>query len=366
MYCFPTWAQLPGPSLAKRPLVEDARYRQLFLSIHTLSFIQNNEYFGPFVQGHTLLGHQIHPYLRFYPAEHLYIDLGVFTRRDGADTRFFAQAEPTFTIKYQNQPWALLMGNIKGGIHHRLIAPLYDKEQLLRRAPEPGLQLRYSQGNTWLDIWLAWLTLLCQQSGTPEELVTGISFNSTPIQRHRWSWGVPIQVMLYHLGGQGIPAKDYSLILGAIGGKLGLQVSEHRLLRSICWGNYYVASQYIKEAARPFRHGQAFYSSLTCHTAWISITGSYWYGHGFSSENLGTPLYQSIAMLNKQVQHQEAVRQLFLLQLLYEYQLTDGVSLRLQVEPYYDFRKDLLEHAEGLYIAYRPSFRLTKAELLVW
>lgn len=353
------WAQLNSQSFEKRPIVEDTSYKQLFLGINTLSFIKNSEYFNPLVQGHTLLGHQIHPYLSFYPAMHLRVDLGVFTRRDWADTRFLSKAEPTFTFKYQNQGFALLLGNIEGGVHHRLIAPLYDWERMLLRAPEPGLQLQYNQARTFLDGWLDWLTLLRKQDGTPEELAAGISFDQILMQSQQVALGLPIQVMLYHLGGQGIPTKDYSLFFGAIGGRLGVQVSEHRLLRSVCFENYYVANQYIKEVARPFRSGQAFYSNLTFKTACIAITGSYWYGRGFSSENLGTPLYQSIAILDKQVQHQEKVRQLFLLRLLYEYHLTDGVSFGLHLEPYYDFRNNLLEHAEGFYMTYRPCFRLT-------
>lgn len=348
----------------KCSIVEDTSHKQLLLHINTLSFVKNTEYFNPLTQGHTLLGQHIHPYLSFYPTAHLRVDLGVFTRRDWADTRFFSKAEPTFTIKYQSQGLALLLGNIEGGVHHQLIAPLYDGERMLLRAPEPGLQLRYNQARTFLDSWLDWLTLLRKQDGTPEELAAGISFDQILMQCQRVTLRLPIQVVLYHLGGQGIPTKDYSLFFGAIGGKIGVQMSEHRLLRSAYFEHYYVASQYIKAVARPFRSGKAFYSALFLQTAWVAITGSYWHGHGFSSENLGTPLYQSIAMLDKQVQHQEKVRQLCLLQLLYEYHLTDEVSLGLHLEPYYDLCNGLLEHAEGFYMTYRPCFRLTKSGLL--
>ncbi|MEM7055679.1 MAG: hypothetical protein AAF392_02240 [Bacteroidota bacterium] len=324
-------AQSNNQSSKKCLIIEDINHKQLLLHINTLSFIKNTEYFNPLIQGHTLLGHQIHPYLSFYPATHLCIDLGVFTRRDWADTRFFSKAEPTFTFKYQNQGFAFLLGNIEGGIHHRLIVPLYEGERMLLSAPEPGLQLRYNQARTFLDSWLEWLTLLRKQDGTPEELAAGMSFDQILMQCQRVTLRLPIQVVLYHLGGQGIPIKDYSLLLGAIGGKLGVSVSEYRLLRSVCFENYYVASQYIKEVARPFRRGKAFYSTLTVKTAWIAITGSYWHGHGFSSENLGTPLYQSIAMLDKQVQHQEKIRQLFLLRLFCEFHLTDAISLGLHL-----------------------------------
>ena len=361
---WPVHAQLNDQRPADRPATEITKDKQLFFGINTLSAIRNTEYFGPIIQGHTLLSHQIHPYLRFYPAEHLRVDLGVFTRRDWADIRFFSGAEPTLSFKYQHRGFLLLLGNMEAGNQHRLIAPLYNEAWMLLRAPVPGLQLQYTQGLTFVDVWLAWLTLLRQQDSIPEELAAGISFAQGLIQSQQFNLELPIQGMLYHLGGQGIPTKDYSLFSGAIGIKLGMQVNGYKLLKGLCLESYYVASRYIKEVARPFRYGQGFYGSLTCKTAWVAIVGSYWYGHGFSTENIGSPLYQSMTILNKQVKYQAKVRELFLLRLLYEYQLADGVTLGLHLDPYYDFGNNLLEHAEGLYISYRPCFKLTKSKLL--
>ena len=359
MSCSSAWAQFHNQHLTNTSVVEEAQYRQSFLGMDTFSFLKNSEYFGPFVKGHTLAGHQIHPYLRLYPTSYLCVSLGVFTRRDWADTQFFSKAEPTFTLKYENKNLSFLLGAIEGGTYHRLIAPLYDWKRMLLRGPEPGLQLRYNGSRMFIDAWLDWLTLLNKPNNTPEELVAGMSLDPILIESRQITLGAPIQAILYHLGGQGITTKDYSLLLGTLGGRLTIRMPKHQLLKRICLENYYVANQYIKDIARPFKYGQAFYGSLALKTAWLAITGRYWYGHKFASENLGTPLYQSIAMLDKQVQHQETIRQLFFLQLLYDYQLTDEIYFGIYLEPYYDFRNHLLEHDAGLYVIYRPYRRLT-------
>jgi hypothetical protein len=342
------------------PAIIENRTGQLFMGINTLSFVRNSEYFGPMLQGHTLVGHQFHPSLKYYPAKNLRVSGGVFVRRDWADMHSFSKLYPTFTIQYEDQALSVILGNLESKKGHRLIKPLYNLERGLLRGPESGLQLRYIQSHTFIDVWLEWLSLLCKESGKPEELCAGLSFHRILCQNSWMRLEVPIQLLLYHLGGQGIPTKDYSLLFGAIGASLELPISKHDWLRSIGFENYYVASRYIKKVARPFKQGQAFYGQINFKTAWLDISASYWQGFGFTSENLGDPLYESIALLNKQVTYQEKFRQLFLLQLKYTYQITDQMTLGLQIEPYYDFQNKLFEHAEGLYIDYNPFFKLAE------
>ncbi len=341
----------------RSPIIQ-AKSNQLFWGLHTLSFIHNQEYFGPIVEGHTLVGHHIHPYFRYYPLENLQIDLGVFMRRDWADRHFLAKKYPTFTIQHQDKGIAFLLGNSQWIATHRLIKPLYHIERFLLRGPEPGLQLQYIQPNTFIDIWLEWLALLCQESGEPEELSAGISLEQT-LWRASWiRLALPLQLVLYHLGGQGIPTQDYTLWLGTVGASMTFPFGEQAWLREISWETYYVANQYVKKVWRPFRNGQAFYNKLAFKTDWLLIIGSYWQGNGFSSENLGDPLYQSIRLINKSIKHQEKLRQLALLEFNYTYQLAVGLNINLSVTPYYDFQNKLLEHAEGLYLTYNPLFRL--------
>jgi len=330
----------------------------LKLNIYTLSFIKNNEYFGPIVEGHTLGGYQLHPFLSYIPSENVTAKLGLFTRRYWAEEKLLSYIMPTFTLQYQKQAAKFLIGNIKGESAHQLIAPFYDWERTLKVRPETGLQMRYMNQHTFLDIWLDWLTSLDKSKNLPEEFVAGLSVEQQVGQISSLNLKIPLQTMLYHLGGQGIAVKDFSLLLGTIGVRINLQLSKSKFLQNIGLANYYVTSQYVKNINRPFKLGHAFFSQVTCQTTWFTVQGSYWNGYGFSSENLGHPLYQSIALSNKQITYQEEHRHLILLHIKSQYLLTNQLKFILHIDPYYDINHHLVEHEAGFYVIYKPCFNL--------
>ncbi|MEO1301060.1 MAG: hypothetical protein AAFU83_02290 [Bacteroidota bacterium] len=325
---------------------------QLDLRIPTLHFIQNNEYLGPVVQGYTLAGYQLHPMLRFYPAEYLRTDCGVFVRRYWADPRFYTYAEPTCTLHYQRKGFAFTIGTLPAYLATRWIAPLYNQEQRLQRGPEPGMRLQYSRGRSWCDLRLTWLAWLCPAAARPEEFIVGLSAVHSLFHTRLLQMVVPIQGILYHVGGQGISVQSYSCVAGAIGAQLTLSAP------TVCGSAYYLLNQYLASVVRPTQRGHALYMCLAWDTRRLSVAGSYWYGHHFSSENIGDPLYQSFVLIDRKVQGVHPIRQFLVLHLLYTYPLSKQVRLQVQVAPYYDIRHRLLEHAEGLYVTYSPTFRL--------
>jgi hypothetical protein len=334
----------------------------LWIGVNTLSFIKNDEYFGPIIQGHTLVGHHIHPYLSHHPTKYIQVKGGVFMRRDWADTHFFSKLYPTFSIQYQSQDFKLLLGNIETKPGHHLIRPLYNPERFLFRGSEPGLQVQYIGRYTWVELWLEWLSLLDKQTNKPEELGVGWCFDQVLLKNTRAKLSIPIQLFLYHLGGQGILVQSYSLLLGALGVKCNFLLSDYGWLQSLKFENYGVFSRYMKEVVRPFKQGQAFYSKVNLKTAWLDIGVSYWQGNGFISEDLGDPLYQSIAWINQKVASQEKNRQLLLLDFDYTYQLTTQMDISIHLAPYYDLKNHWLEHSAELYVTYHPLFELASKQ----
>lgn len=331
---------------------------RLDFHVRTLSFIKNNEYFTPILEGHTLAGYQAHPFLAYTASENISTKLGFFIRRYWAERKLFSKIIPTFTIKYQNQSFKFLIGNIHEGIKHRLISPLYDKEIILRGNPENGLQINYLDKNTFLDIWLDWLTLLDKHNNTPEELVAGLSFEQRLIKTSRVTIRLPLQSTLYHLGGQGIPIKDFILWMGAIGANIKFNIGSNQFLRSIELNNYGLANAYIKQVKRPDKLGYGFLNQIIFNTKWFKLEGVYWNGYGFSSENLGHPIYQSISIIDKQVKYREKHRQLILIHLSHKSRLAKDLKLIFHLDPYYDINKQVVEHEAGLYLNYKLSFKL--------
>ena len=353
---FPVYAQLDNHVFEDRLAMDSSRNGQLFLGVNTLSFIKNTEYFNKIVNGKTLLGYQISPYLSFHPSPNLRIDAGIFARKNFGDPQFFTKFEPIFTIKYQQNDFALLFGNIEGSLNHRLIEPLYSFERMLLRRLENGFQLQYINEHIFLDTWLDWLTLLNKKDSLPEEIVSGISLNYALINHTRFTLQLPTQFLLYHSGGQGLNFNIYNLFFGALGGNCRFKINPYNFLQELSLENYYVVNRYSGAVSLPFKKGEGFYSNLIFKTKRFHVMGSYWHGAGFSSENLGGLLYQSASIIDKQVNHIEQLRTLCILRFLYDWQLTDEITISLRFEPYYDFNNSLFEHTEGFYINYRPYF----------
>lgn len=334
------------------------KHSTLSLHIHTRSFIKNNEYFNPFVEGHTLAGYQLHPYFNYISFPGITTKLGLFLQRDWATTKFFSRVVPTFTLQYQKGVTTFLMGTLESIHQHWLLQPLCDAERALIQSPETGLRIYHAGKRTFIDLWLHWLTLLDKSHHIPEELMAGFSCEQSLVETNSFTLQIPLQVVLYHLGGQGIPVKDYSLWIGALGGRMNFSLSKSSFFRSLGLAAYYATNHYIKQPHRPFPTGHGFYGQATCQTAWVTLQANYWNAYGFSSENLGHPLYQSIQLINKQVTHQETHRHLAFLHISYAYNFTKELELVVHIDPYYDINHHLLEHEAGLYISYHPCFEL--------
>ena len=332
----------------------------LALHIHTLSFLQNNEYFGPFIEGYTLGGYQVHPYLAYQSPPGITAKWGIFLQRDWADTKLFSNLTPTFTLQYKKDHTTFLMGTLDGIHTHQLLQPLCNTQRAMMEKPETGLRIYHAHGRTLVDLWLHWLTLLNKSVQMPEELMAGLSFEQSLVDTDLLTLQIPLQVILYHLGGQGVPVRDYSLWVGALGSRLSLRKKGNGLLKKLCLETYYITSHYAKQPDRPFLRGHGLYSQITCHTAWVDLQASYWNAYGFSSENLGHPLYQSMKLVHQHVVHQEAHRHLVFFHINYTHDLTKDLKLVLHMDPYYDINHHLLEHAAGLYITYRPCFELNR------
>ena len=332
----------------------------LDLYIYTHSFLQNKEYFGPVIEGHTIAGHKIHPYVSYGKSKKLTSELGIFMIRNWADPKLFGYVMPTFSLKYQKKSFAFCIGNIHGGTAHNLIPPLYNSERSLFQGPETGLQIKYINSHTFLDIWLDWLTLLNKKKNIPEELVAGISYKQLITDFNKIAIRIPLQIMLYHLGGQGIFVKDYSIWMGTIGGIITYNLNNTKFLQNISLDTYYINNHYIKNIKRPFRHGQGLLNQISFNTTSFSIQVSHWNSYGFCSENLGNLLYQSISMIDKQIIYQERHRQLIFLHIKYANNLTNELQFFLEVSPYYDINNYLWEHEVGLHIIYTPFFSLIK------
>jgi hypothetical protein len=229
---------------------------------------------------------------------------------------------------------------------------LYNRERFLTRGCESGFEFQYMGTKSRLNLWLEWLSMLDQQANRPEELCVGLAWKYVLYKKAKIKLGVPVQLFLYHLGGQNITIRDYSLLLGAIGATVSFVLPEYSGLKSVSFKNYWVFNRYLKAVNRPFKQSQAFYSQLQAKIAWLKLAISYWQGKGFISENLGEPIYQSVAWSGSRVTYQEKSRKLLRIDFMAAYELSEQLILNFCFAPYYDFKNHCLEHSEGLVVTY--------------
>jgi hypothetical protein len=245
------------------------------------------------------------------------------------------------------------VGTLPDGNVQRLIAPLYSATEQLISPPPTGFFFFRERTTRFICLWLDWRTLLDIATQRPEVFTAGLSIEQQVVRANPILVQVPLQTVVYHQGGQGIPIKSFSLWAGTLGIRFTWQPM-NRFTSKVEWGNYYLMNAYQQPVKRFFKKGQGWLSQLSWYVHPFILQLAYWKGEGFSSENLGNPLYQSMRISNNQVVYQEKHRRLLLFHIGYIVGLRKDLSIGLHVNPYYDLIRRLVEHEAGLYVRYNP------------
>ncbi|MFC5411225.1 hypothetical protein ACFPMF_18025 [Larkinella bovis] len=341
------YAQLDNRKLEQRFAIDSTH--QLRFRLTMLGFVKNNEYFGPIADGYTLFGYQLNPRVAYQPAPNVVLELGAFFRNDFGQERI-AQIAPTFTVKFRHKNWNYLFGTLEGSVGHRLIEPLYQFERLLQNRLENGLQINHLTERTFFDGWVSYLRNTLPGYTRQEHFWGGFSFETRLAGKlidTGWSVSVPIQLTVFHAGGQNInsplPVRTALNAAGSL--SLAWQNAGPGFFRSVRLDSYVVG--YTENAERSYTGG-AFYPNLTVTLKPVTVLASYWHGNDYRAE-LGGDLYQSYSR-RYQSTYQETQRQLLIVRFLKDIPIAEGLSVTIRFEPLYDFHSGHFEHSEGVYI----------------
>ncbi|GAB3917293.1 hypothetical protein [Larkinella terrae] len=317
-----------------------------------LGFAKNNEFFGPIADGYTLFGYQLNPRLAYQPAPHVVLEAGVYFKSDFGQERI-TQIAPTFTVKIRHKNWNYLFGTLEGSIHHRLVEPLYNFERLLQQRIENGLQINHQTDQTFFDFWVSYPKNTLPGYTRQEQFWGGVSFEQRIGNRKTetgWHLSIPLQLTVFHAGGQNIvsplPVRTALNAAGSL--SLTWQNPANSFFRSARLDTYVVG--YSENAQKKYTGG-GFYPNLTLNLRPVTVLVSYWNGNNYRAE-YGGDLYQSYTRRFNSV-YQEANRQLLILRFLKNIPITDGFSVTARFEPHYDMNNGKFEHSEGVYINFR-------------
>ncbi len=175
----------------------------LSLDLKSISFIKNNEYFNPVIEGYTMLGYFIQPSIIYTASEKFYLRMGAHMLSYSGTGRF-TDISPVFSAVYRISERSILTaGTFPGCYRHRLFDPHYNSERLYNMYSEDGLQYFFANGNFFSDTWISWENFIFRGDTDREIFTAGESFRyNSPEFAGSFQAEIPLQIQFKHYGGQ--------------------------------------------------------------------------------------------------------------------------------------------------------------------
>lgn len=355
-----TYSQWTPDKLISSPVLFEKDRDKLIVKADVIGFFKNNEYFSPIVKGETFPGVQIRPIIAYQIENKLKVELGMTGLYYSGDQ----QKDGTYVfngifanLQYAIKPnFNLVFGNYYGGVNHRLIEPMYKWERHLTDKPESGLQIIYENEKYFADVWLNWQRFIQKGDSVPEVLTFGVSSSITLTKPdNRLKISVPLQLVIYHQGGQIDVSEEKMIVSG-------------NLATGIC-SEYYFPNSFIKSAGmslilvgyydklpdnsiRPYDRGWGIYPTLSIDASPFKAMIGYWYAKKFYSFE-GESLFASFNTDYPNIVLPK--RELITTKLSYTKQLHKMFSLGGQIETYTDLKRGKTDYSFGVYLRFFPQ-----------
>jgi hypothetical protein len=352
-------AQWRPESLLQYPAIVAADSNRLSLVTDMTGFFKNNEYFSPVAVGQTYPGIALTTALVYQAGGIFRAEAGAYAVKFSGRNNF-SSLQAFLRLQYAITPsFNMVVGNLYGGVNHRLIEPLYQWERHYTANPESGLQFVLDNDRWFADIWVDWQRYIERNDNFPEALAFGLSASwqaTDPESRYHLS--LPLQLLIQHHGGQIDVSDEPMIVLGNLATGLCARVDMNsRWMQSIGLDVYATGyyDRYPNESLRPFGKGWGIYPVLHVHATRFSFLAGYWYAekfYAFQGESLfGT--FNFFAPLQ-----QMPIRSMLTLKVVYEQKLYKSVSLGVHMETYTDMKRRKMDYSFGIHIRFTPRFLL--------
>jgi len=354
----PVRAQWYPSTLLSSPVLSATDSNRLLLRTDMTGFFKNNEYFSPVAVGQTLPGVASTFALGYQVSGKFKAELGTyFVKYSGRNSlenlQTFVRLQYAMTPKFN-----MVLGNIYGGVNHRLIEPLYQWERHFTDHPESGLQLVLHTDRWFVDTWVDWQHFIQRGDPVPEVLTFGTSVTGRLTgDDSRFSLTVPLQVLIHHHGGQIDTSDEPMIVLGNMATGLCSRMNIGELVKSAGFDVYLAGywDRYSNEALRPFNKGWGVYPVLHLDISPVKLMLGYWYADKFHAFE-GEPLFGSFDPYNPQ--KQLPTRNLLTSKFAFEKQIYKNLSVGAQVEIYTDLNRGETDYSFGVHLRFNHPFLL--------
>ena len=359
LFALPVHAQWFPRTLLTSPTLSDADSNKLTIAADMTGFFKNNEYFSQVADGETLPGAYILPALGYQVSNRFRTEIGAYGvqysgRNSVSDLQLFLRLQYAVTPNLN-----VVLGNLYGGLNHRLIEPLYRWDRQYTARPESGLQFILHSGRWFADVWVDWQHFIERGDSVPEVLTFGTSVTAELTEPgSRFQLQVPVQILIHHQGGQIDTSEDPMIVLGNVMTGLCSRLNLNRnFIRSVGFDLYAAGyyDRYPNEALRPFDKGWGIYPVLHVDADPFKLMAGYWHAEKFYAFE-GEPLFGSFNWYD--IQKQEPIRDLVTFKLAFEKELFKGISIGAQVETYTDLDSGETDYSFGVHLRMNRRFLL--------
>ncbi|RCW31630.1 hypothetical protein [Marinilabilia salmonicolor] len=344
------------------PEFEEGRTHQLLLHLANINFVKDNEYKNKFAWGHTLIGYGIQPTLMYYAGERLRLRAGVFLQQYSG-LNYYSEIRPILSVHLRVSPsFDLIMGTLKGHVHHDVIEPLFDTERQYTRPVENGIQFLINRPWMDMDVWVDWEQYVQEGDDFPEWFTAGMSttLHLKDTADNKWQLSLPLHMMAVHRGGEVstyVERVQTSMNLAA-----GVRLNRELQGAFEDVGLFAYAMNYnnLNDVGQlGVNNGYAWYAGVTANTRRTNLMAGYFYGHDFVALR-GGGIFQSVSPIRNNVY--VPTRQLITMKIGYNRMFLKKIKFSFLFEGYYDIPDARFDFAPGIQLVFSPSFFLTEAE----
>jgi hypothetical protein len=332
----------------------------LAIEVKNVSFIKNNEYYNPVVEGYTLIGYFLQPELIYSPSDRFSLGIGTHVLHY-AGAPDFSTFKPVLSATYYfagNSSFTI--GSLNGSDKHEMADPHFNRERFYTTYSEEGLQLTFLTDHLFSDTWLSWENFIFKGDTTREIFSFGESFKySSSLINEVFFFEIPLQLHFKHYGGQisNYPEPVETFLNLATGAAIKADIRAEKYGTAGIECLLFISKELSGHSTTGVSSGNAEWFRLNYSYKNLQLEVGYWTAHDFFAPD-GNPIFGSVSDYDENVVIPD--RKI----------ITGGINLALRpesylqlyigAEAYWDINLNRIDSSVTLHLSFDKLFRITK------